>query len=280
MKYPFFFEPMICGKTQLAVKIILQRFSPRAFPPMCPFRSAAAAAASSWFIDGFECSIIALIWMSWIGLSQWKSAVIVVLPTLLCCCHTVFRSLTDTHTHAHTPTTPTSLAFFFSAACVVHSLPQWRWVHSPSGWMDWFFFSSPTWQIHIWLHWSVVAPSFFVQSFYFDIAECVWRIKTSLWLVGDTERFPFAWSGQSSIDPSVRHGLGLSGCISRARQPAPARASANQRRTWTLVLLARAHVSARNDCGDLKMENKCKADSSNMADRAAGFCDSYTFMLD
>lgn len=79
-----------------------------------------------------------------------------------------------------------------------------------------FFFSRLTWQIHFWLHWSVVGPSSLVQSFYLTLC---WRIKTACgWW---HRNVPFAWSGQSSIDFSVRHGFGLSGCISRARQPAP-----------------------------------------------------------
>lgn len=105
----------------------------------------------------------------------------------------------------------------------------------------------------------MVPPCFLVQSFYWTLWEMCWRIKKQLVAGWWHRKVPFEWSGQRSIDLSVRHGLGLSGCISRARQPAPARASADQRRTWTLVLLARAHVSVRNDCWGLKMENKCKA---------------------
>lgn len=116
--------------------------------------------------------------------------------------------------------------------------------------------------------------------FYFDIGGMCVMNKNQLVAGWWHRKVPSAWSGRSSIDPSVRHGLGLSGCISRARQPAPATVSANQRRTWTLVLLARAHVSTRDDCRDLKMENECKADSSNTADSGAGLGDSSTFMLD
>lgn len=130
----------------------------------------------------------------------------------------------NSHTRTHTP--PTSLAFFFEAVCVNHSLCL-------TG--QYFFFPRLTWQIHLWLHSSVLGSSSLVQSFYVTLWERCWRIKTACdcWY----RNVPFAWSGQSSIDFSVRHGFGLSRGISRASQPAPVRVSAEQPRTWTLVLL-------------------------------------------
>lgn len=156
----------------------------------------------------------------------------------VCPCHTVFRAVT--HTHTHTP--PTWIAFFLEAACVTRPLffSTAESVLPLGDWTVWVFFLL-TWQIHFWLHWSVLEPSSLVQSFHLTLWEMCWRIRTACgcWHT----KVPLAWSGQSSMDLSVRHGFGWSGALAER-----VRVSADQHRTWTLVLLARVHVSARDDC--------------------------------
>lgn len=178
---------MISGKTQLAVRIILQRFSPACFTASVPFQTCCCC-----FLLVYRC-----IWMQHYCLdlnelnalitvevcSDWSSAHSPVLSLSL--------SLPNRHTHTPTHTHDTNSIGFFLRGCLCCSFSSLVAVSPSSLWLNGHFFSRLTWQIHIWLHWSVVAPSFFVHSFFIlTLVECVWRIKTSLWLVGGTERFP------------------------------------------------------------------------------------------
>lgn len=136
IKQVVFFEPLNSGKTKLAVKIILQRFSVRALPLICPFST--AAGASSWFMAALNGTL----WPWFITVEVCSDFSSAHSPVSLSHGLSVRNAHTLSLSRTHRCATTTNFNGFFLRGCVYYSFSvlQYRWVLSSSGRLDRFFF--------------------------------------------------------------------------------------------------------------------------------------------